>query len=280
VVAPLRGPHRRGARRVVPRRAGAGGRRRGPGDRHRQGDPRRPILPPTRAGWQRFLGLAPKSGESYTTLKEIGLEWWGRKIPQNLLSGAKEKSAEADTEAESDAVKVKACAASKRRRVSSTTLTAEQVEQMQELLQRKRDAEPEAPEELDQRVIENLALTHAAMNDALAMGGASKADRRSSRRTPSRTPSASPSCGRSPRSCVAAGTRSRWLARRKLVQHHRPRRQVLAAAAQAAGVVRYAPGLAEDVQTVSPSDLAEARQRSRTSSSTRRSAAGRGSTRR
>ena len=47
------------------------------------------ILPPTRAGWQRFLGLAPRSGESYTTLKELGEEWWGRKIPQTLLSDAK-----------------------------------------------------------------------------------------------------------------------------------------------------------------------------------------------
>jgi hypothetical protein len=52
------------------------------------------ILPPTLAGWQRFLELAPTSGESYTTLKEIGLSWWDRKIPTNLLSSAKEKEAE------------------------------------------------------------------------------------------------------------------------------------------------------------------------------------------
>jgi hypothetical protein len=49
------------------------------------------ILPPTRAGWQRFLELAPRSGESFTNLKEIGLDWWGRKIPQNLLSREKEE---------------------------------------------------------------------------------------------------------------------------------------------------------------------------------------------
>jgi hypothetical protein len=48
------------------------------------------ILPPTLAGWQRFLELAPRSGESFTTLKEIGLAWWGRKIPWDLLSKAKE----------------------------------------------------------------------------------------------------------------------------------------------------------------------------------------------
>ena len=52
------------------------------------------ILPPTLAGWQRFLELAPSSGESYTTLKEIGLSWWDRKVPSNLLSSAKEKDAE------------------------------------------------------------------------------------------------------------------------------------------------------------------------------------------
>jgi hypothetical protein len=49
------------------------------------------ILPPTCAGWQRFLELAPRSGESFTNLKEIGLDWWGRKIPQNLLSREKEE---------------------------------------------------------------------------------------------------------------------------------------------------------------------------------------------
>jgi hypothetical protein len=48
------------------------------------------IVPPTRAGWLRFLDLAPRSGESFTTLKEIGLDWWGRRIPQNLLSREKE----------------------------------------------------------------------------------------------------------------------------------------------------------------------------------------------
>ncbi|WP_434428273.1 SNF2-related protein [Nannocystis pusilla] len=44
------------------------------------------ILPPTRAGWQRFLDLAPSSGESFTNLKDIGFAWWGRKVPQDLLS--------------------------------------------------------------------------------------------------------------------------------------------------------------------------------------------------
>ncbi|MDC0721729.1 SNF2-related protein [Nannocystis bainbridge] len=44
------------------------------------------IVPPTRAGWQGFLELAPSSGESFTNLKDIGLAWWGRKVPQDLLS--------------------------------------------------------------------------------------------------------------------------------------------------------------------------------------------------
>jgi hypothetical protein len=61
------------------------------------------ILPPTLAGWQRFLELAPRSGESFTTLKEIGLAWWGRKIPWDLLSKAKEVSvAEGASPATSD----------------------------------------------------------------------------------------------------------------------------------------------------------------------------------
>ncbi|MBL9102488.1 MAG: hypothetical protein JNL82_16120 [Myxococcales bacterium] len=55
------------------------------------------ILPPTLAGWQRYLELAPKSGESFTTLKDVGLAWWGRKIPSDLLSKAKETD---DEEAE------------------------------------------------------------------------------------------------------------------------------------------------------------------------------------
>jgi hypothetical protein len=53
------------------------------------------VLPPTRAGWQQYLELAPKSGESYTTLREMGLEWWDRKIPPNLLKEAKERGEEA-----------------------------------------------------------------------------------------------------------------------------------------------------------------------------------------
>jgi hypothetical protein len=54
------------------------------------------ILPPTLAGWQRFLELAPKSGEGFTTLKEVGLAWWGRKIPGDLLSKARKSDEEAD----------------------------------------------------------------------------------------------------------------------------------------------------------------------------------------
>ena len=60
------------------------------------------ILPPTLAGWQRFLELAPRSGESFTTLKEIGLAWWGRKIPWDLLSKAKPE-AELPTTSNEDA---------------------------------------------------------------------------------------------------------------------------------------------------------------------------------
>lgn len=49
------------------------------------------ILPPTRAGWEEYQRLAPASGESFTKLREVGLSWWSRKIPPDLLS--KERAA-------------------------------------------------------------------------------------------------------------------------------------------------------------------------------------------
>jgi hypothetical protein len=45
------------------------------------------LLPPSTAGWQRFLELAPASGAKFGALKETAADWWGRKIPHNLLSG-------------------------------------------------------------------------------------------------------------------------------------------------------------------------------------------------
>ncbi|MEZ4450990.1 MAG: hypothetical protein R3B09_16025, partial [Nannocystaceae bacterium] len=54
------------------------------------------VLPPTLAGWKRYLELGPRSGESFGTLREAGLRWWGRKIPPNLLSGARDADADAD----------------------------------------------------------------------------------------------------------------------------------------------------------------------------------------
>jgi superfamily II DNA or RNA helicase/predicted RNA methylase len=43
------------------------------------------MLPPTLAGWQRFLELAPMSGVKFTILESAGLWWFGRGIPRNLL---------------------------------------------------------------------------------------------------------------------------------------------------------------------------------------------------
>lgn len=43
------------------------------------------ILPPTLAGWQSFLQLAPLSGERFSVLEEAALWWFGRRIPRNLL---------------------------------------------------------------------------------------------------------------------------------------------------------------------------------------------------
>jgi hypothetical protein len=164
------------ARDIVPIE-GPGGLVLATGDEIRDGR----VLAPTNAGWQRFLALAPASGLKFTALKEIGLEWWDLKVPQNLLSGGKDEPPQGEppqgeppggerprgepphgarTEPTSQA----------------TTLTAEQMTQMQSVLDQARAVEG-TPEELDRRVIDNLALTHAAMNDALSIAGASKADR-------------------------------------------------------------------------------------------------------
>ena len=53
------------------------------------------LLPPSTAGWQRYLELAPASGLKFTALKEAGEDWWGRKIPTNLLSVSEAASAKA-----------------------------------------------------------------------------------------------------------------------------------------------------------------------------------------
>ncbi|MBZ5709660.1 DEAD/DEAH box helicase [Nannocystis pusilla] len=44
------------------------------------------LLPPTRAGWVRFLELAKASGHSFRALRITGQQWWRRSIPQDLLS--------------------------------------------------------------------------------------------------------------------------------------------------------------------------------------------------
>jgi hypothetical protein len=44
------------------------------------------VLPPTRAGWRRFLGLAPTAGLKFGELEEVAAYWWDRKLPRDLLS--------------------------------------------------------------------------------------------------------------------------------------------------------------------------------------------------
>lgn len=44
------------------------------------------VLPPTRAGWFRFLQLAPASGASYKELQAAGEMWWWRDVPFGLLN--------------------------------------------------------------------------------------------------------------------------------------------------------------------------------------------------
>lgn len=44
------------------------------------------LLPPTRAGWVRFLEVAKASGHPFRALRVAGQQWWHRSIPQDLLS--------------------------------------------------------------------------------------------------------------------------------------------------------------------------------------------------
>jgi hypothetical protein len=115
------------------------------------------IVPPTLAGWQRFLELAPRSGESYTTLKDIGLDWWGRKIPPNLLSSAKDKDAatEEDEEDEEDE-------ADERDKIDQAVKTASDAEEkrMGERLRQGRDREEAAWSEAVRRGTEIEELLH------------------------------------------------------------------------------------------------------------------------
>ena len=52
------------------------------------------LVPPTFTGWQQFLALAPTSAEKFTELRKAGELWWARKIPQTLLSAAREEDGE------------------------------------------------------------------------------------------------------------------------------------------------------------------------------------------
>ena len=54
------------------------------GDALRRGE----VLPPTEAGWRRFLELAPGSDLKWTELAEAGEYWWTNKLPRDVLSAA------------------------------------------------------------------------------------------------------------------------------------------------------------------------------------------------
>ncbi|MEP7122512.1 MAG: SNF2-related protein [Byssovorax sp.] len=49
------------------------------------------VLPPTAAGWQRFLEMAPHSGEKFAVIESVGWWWFNRGIPRNLLVGTREQ---------------------------------------------------------------------------------------------------------------------------------------------------------------------------------------------
>jgi hypothetical protein len=57
---------------------------RGPGD---LGDA--DLIPPTRAGWVRYLELAPSSRQSFDKLDKTARHWWSRGLPRSLLADAR-----------------------------------------------------------------------------------------------------------------------------------------------------------------------------------------------
>ena len=50
------------------------------------------VLPPTAAGWQRFLEMAPLSGEKFAVIESVGWWWFNRGIPRNLLVGPRDQT--------------------------------------------------------------------------------------------------------------------------------------------------------------------------------------------
>ena len=57
------------------------------------------VLAPNRAGWHIFLRLAPESAYKFGELKAVGEQWWGRRIPRDLLvERAAEKTAKTPAE--------------------------------------------------------------------------------------------------------------------------------------------------------------------------------------
>jgi len=51
------------------------------------------VLPPTEAGWRRFLEFAPASGLKGTELAEAADYWGARKLPRDVLTAAREEPA-------------------------------------------------------------------------------------------------------------------------------------------------------------------------------------------
>ena len=51
------------------------------------------YVPPTKAGWARFVELALASEVAFTRLDEAAQYWWGRKAPRDLLARARRERA-------------------------------------------------------------------------------------------------------------------------------------------------------------------------------------------
>ena len=58
------------------------------------------LLPPTMAGWRRFLELAPASGLKHHDLRQAALAWWDRRLPRGIITAAPGDPPESTQEAE------------------------------------------------------------------------------------------------------------------------------------------------------------------------------------
>ncbi len=213
------------------------------------------LVPFTQSGWEQYLRLANSSEYKWTELNGVASAWWHRQFPKRRGDAAGDEPL-ADSQGAAPAVET----ATQPAPGPSLELTEDQLEQMQSVFDRGRVVDG-TPEEVDRRVIDNLALTYAASNDALAIAGAGKANR-------------------SRLAEEARSTAERITILRAIAELLRTkgydvalagqaqnsfnivgRGQRVMAAANYGKMARYAPGLTDEERRQLERDLAESRQR-------------------